>query len=51
MAPIQSNTKKRMFKHLAAFDRGKIAALRAAGKSLQVIADEIDCHKSTISRD
>ena len=30
------NTKKRTFKHLTAFDRGKIAALRAAGNALQM---------------
>ncbi len=38
MAPIQSDKKKCTFKHLTAFDRGKTAALWAAGKSLQVIA-------------
>ncbi|MED4936106.1 helix-turn-helix domain-containing protein, partial [Heyndrickxia coagulans] len=32
-------------------DRGKIAALHAAGKTQQEIADYVGCHKSTISRE
>ncbi|EIJ77611.1 Integrase catalytic region (plasmid) [Bacillus methanolicus PB1] len=51
MVQTQSTTKKRLFKHLTPFDRGKIAALRAEGKSLQAIADAVGCHKSTISRE
>jgi DNA-directed RNA polymerase specialized sigma54-like protein len=39
------------FKHLTSFDHGKIAALRAEGKSMQAIADAVGCHKSTISRE
>lgn len=45
------STNKRSFKHLTAYDRSKIAVLHNQGKSLQVIADEISCHKSTISRE
>lgn len=51
MVQSKSTTNKRTFKHLTAFDRGKIAAMRNAGKSLQAIADEIGCHKSTICRE
>jgi IS30 family transposase len=51
MAQYHSTTGKRRFKHLTAFDRGKIAALRAEGKSMQAIADVVGCHKSTISRE
>jgi len=51
MAQNHSTTDKRHFKHLTAFDRGKIAALRAEGKSMQAIADTVGCHKSTISRE
>lgn len=45
------STTIRHFKHITAYDRGKIAALRAEGKSLQAIADVIGCNKSTISRE
>jgi IS30 family transposase len=51
MARSNHNTEKRTFKHLTAFDRGKIQALHKQGKTLQEIADEIGCHKSTISRE
>ncbi|MDQ0219792.1 IS30 family transposase [Peribacillus cavernae] len=51
MAQTNSTTTRRTFKHLTAFDRGKIAALYAEGKSMQVIADIVGCHKSTISRE
>ena len=51
MALSHHNTEKRSFTHLTAFDRGQIQALRNQGKTLQVIADEIGCHKSTISRE
>lgn len=51
MAQIQSTTNQRTFKHLTSFDRGKIAALHAEGKSMQAIADIVGCHKSTISRE
>jgi len=51
MVQTQSTTNKRSFKHLTAYDRGKIAVLRKQGKSLQAIANELGCHKSTISRE
>ncbi|WP_027416369.1 helix-turn-helix domain-containing protein, partial [Aneurinibacillus terranovensis] len=51
MARSYRNTKKRTFTHLNAFDRGKIQVLWKQGKSLQAIANEIGCHKSTISRE
>ena len=51
MAQTNSTTTRRTFKHLTAFDRGKIAALHAEGKSMQAIADIVGCHKSTISRE
>lgn len=51
MARSHHNTKKRTFTHLTEFDRGQIQALRKQGKTLQAIADEIGCHKSTISRE
>jgi IS30 family transposase len=51
MARSHHNTKKRTFAHLTAFDRGQIQALHKQGKTLQAIADEIGCHKSTISRE
>lgn len=51
MARSHHNTEKRTFKHLTAINRGQIQALRKQGKTLQAIADEIGCHKSTISRE
>ncbi|MBK3495130.1 helix-turn-helix domain-containing protein, partial [Viridibacillus sp. YIM B01967] len=51
MAQTHSTTKKRTFKHLNAFDRGKIAALHKVGLSMQAIADQVGCDKSTISRE
>lgn len=51
MARSHHNTEKRTFVHLTAFDRGQIHALHKQGKTLQTIADEIGCHKSTISRE
>ena len=51
MAHPHHNTEKRSFTHLTEFDRGQIQALRKQGKTLQAIADEIGCHKSTISRE
>lgn len=51
MARSNHNTEKRTFKHLTAFDRGKVQALHKQGNTLQAIADEIGCHKSTISRE
>jgi IS30 family transposase len=51
MAQNHSTTDKRSFKHLTAFDRGRIAALREEGKSMQAIADAVGCNKSTISRE
>jgi IS30 family transposase len=46
-----STTKRKQFIHLTASTRGKIAALRAEGKSLQAIADAIGYNKSTVSRE
>jgi transposase, IS30 family len=51
MAITNSTIAPRHFKHLTAYDRGKIAAFHAAGKTQQEIADYIGCHKSTISRE
>lgn len=51
MAHPHHNTEKRSFTHLTEFDRGQIQALRKQGKTLQAIADEVGCHKSTISRE
>lgn len=51
MVPSKSTTNKRTFKHLTEYDRGIIYAMHKHGKSLQAIADEIGCHKSTISRE
>ncbi|MDQ0158048.1 IS30 family transposase [Robertmurraya andreesenii] len=51
MAQSHSTTEKRSFKHLTAYDRGMIAALRTEGKSMQAIAEAVGCHKSTISRE
>lgn len=51
MALSHNNTENRTFAHLTAFNRGQIQALRKQGKTLQAIADEIGCHKSTISRE
>lgn len=51
MAHSHNNTKVRTFKHLTAINRGQIQALHKQDKTLQAIADEIGCHKSTISRE
>src|SRR5690606_10225970 len=51
MAHSHNNTKERTFEHLSAISRGQIQALHKQGKTLQAIADEIGCHKSTISRE
>lgn len=51
MAQSYNNTKNRTFAHLTAINRGQIQALYKQGKTLQIIADEIGCHKSTISRE
>lgn len=51
MVQSHSTKKKRNFKHLTAFDRGKIAALHDAGNSMQAIADAVGCNKSTVSRE
>jgi transposase, IS30 family len=51
MAQSNFTTAKRSFKHLTAFDRGKIAALHTEGKSMQAIADAVGRNKSTISRE
>ncbi|WP_019412363.1 IS30 family transposase, partial [Paenisporosarcina sp. TG20] len=51
MAQLDSTTTIRTFKHLTAFDRGKIAALHDEGKSMQAIAHTVGCDKSTIYRE
>ena len=51
MVPSKSTTNKRTFKHFTEYDRGIIYVMHKHGKSLQAIADEIGCHKSTISRE
>lgn len=51
MTQSNSITSIRHFKHLTAYERGEIAALRAEGKSMQAIADFVGCNKSTISRE
>src|SRR5690606_40371249 len=51
MVRTKSITNKRTFKHLTEYDRGKIDVMHKHGKSLQEIADEIGCHKSTICRE
>lgn len=51
MARFHHSTTKRTFTHLTAIHRGQIQALHNQGKTLQDIADEIGCHKSTISRE
>lgn len=51
MARSHHNTEKRTFVHLTTINRGQIQALRKQGNTLQAIADEIGCHKSTISRE
>jgi IS30 family transposase len=51
MAHTHHTTTKRSFTHLSAIDRGRIEVLRKQGHTLQAIADEIGCHKSTISRE
>src|SRR5690606_30552659 len=51
MAHSHNNTKERTFEHLTAINRGQIQALHKQGKTLKAIADEIGCHKSTISRE
>ncbi|MBP1903864.1 IS30 family transposase [Paenibacillus turicensis] len=51
MAHTHHTKTKRSFTHLSAIDRGRIEILRKQGHTLQAIADEIGCHKSTISRE
>lgn len=51
MALSHSTTTKQTFKHLTAYNCGKIAVLHAEGKSMQAIANAVGCHKSTISRE
>ncbi len=48
MAHTHITTNKRNFKHLTLAERGKIEALRAMGKSMQEIANQVGKHKSTI---
>lgn len=51
MAQTQSTTSKRSFKHLDAFDRGRIAALLQEGKIPADIARTLGYNRSTISRE
>jgi transposase, IS30 family len=51
MVLFHSTTTKRTFKHLTAYDCGKIAILHAKGKSVQAIANAVGYHKNTISRE
>lgn len=51
MASTHFTTIKRTFHHLSPYARGEIAALYKQGKSLQVIADAVGYHKSTVSRE
>jgi len=44
-----STTSKRSFKHLTAYDCGKIAALYTEGKSIQAIANAVGCYCSTVA--
>src|SRR5699024_4236738 len=48
MAYADCNTSKRTFSHLNAFERRQVQALHQENKSLQEIADVINCHKSTV---
>jgi len=51
MAQHNCTTKHRSFKHLNAYERGQIAALRKEGKSMRYIAKQLDRAPSTISRE
>lgn len=51
MARSHHTTEKRTFSHLTEINRGQIYALHKQGYTMQAIADEIGCHKSTISRE
>ena len=50
MVPEHKNTtSRRMFKHLSAFERGKISALLDEGQTFWGIARELGMHSSTIA--
>lgn len=51
MASTNNTITKRTFKHLDLAKRGQIKAYLSEGKTLQYIADKLNCHKSTISRE
>lgn len=51
MAQYNCTTKRRSFKHLNVYERGKIAALLAEKKSLRYIAKQLGRNVSTISRE
>ena len=46
-----NNTSLRKFKHLSAFERGKIRALLEQGLTVRAIARELGRHSSTIARE
>ncbi|SFQ48700.1 helix-turn-helix domain-containing protein, partial [Caldicoprobacter faecalis] len=50
MANYNCTTKRCSFKHLNAYERGKIAALLKEGKSIRYIAKQLARAPSTISR-
>ena len=52
MVPEHKNTTpRRKFKHLSAFERGKISALLDQGLTFRAIARELGRHPSTIARE
>jgi IS30 family transposase len=51
MATTNNTTASRNFTHLSEIDRGKIKAYLDEGHSYQYIADRLNYHKSTISRE
>ena len=52
MVPEHKNTtSRRKFKHLSAFERGKISALLDQGLTFRAIARELGRHPSTIARE
>jgi transposase, IS30 family len=51
MATTNNTTTIRTFTHLSSIERGKIKAYLDEGRSQQYIANRLNCHKSTISRE
>ncbi|NLX71609.1 MAG: helix-turn-helix domain-containing protein, partial [Clostridiales bacterium] len=51
MAQYNCTMKRRSFKHLNAYERGQIAALRKEGRSIRYIAKQLGRAPSTISRE